>query len=57
MWRATLAQRKIGERESLTELAHLIIEAVVQAFPKRDDDARQYLATTYFIHSLLCEGQ
>ena len=57
VWRAALAQRKRGERESLTELAHSIMEAVVKAYPKRDDEARQDLATTYFINALLDEGQ
>ena len=57
VWRATLSQRKRGERESLTELAHSIMEAVVKAYPKRDDEARQDLATTYFINALLDEGQ
>ena len=57
VWRATLAQRRRGERESLTELAHSIMEAVVKAYPKRDDEARQDLATTYFINALLDEGQ
>ena len=57
VWRATLAQRKRGERESLTELVHSIMEAVIKAYLKRDDDARQYLATTYFINALLDEGQ
>ena len=57
VWRATLSQRKRGERESLTELAHSIMEAVVRAYPKRDDEARQDLATTCFINALLDEGQ
>ena len=57
VWRATLSQRKRGERESLTELAHSIMEAVAKAYPKRDDEARQDLATTYFINALLDEGQ
>ena len=57
VWRATLTQRKRGERESLTELAHSIMEAVVKAYPKRDEDTRQDLATTYFINALLDEGQ
>ena len=57
VWRATLSQRKRGERESLTELAHSIMEAVVKAYPKRDDEARQDLATTYFINALVDEGQ
>ena len=33
------------------------MEAVVKAYPKRNDEARQDLATTYFINALLDEGQ
>ena len=54
VWRATLTQRKGGERESLTELAHLIMEAF---YPERDEDTKQDLATTYFVNALLDEGQ
>ena len=52
-----MAQRKRGERESLNKLVHSIMEAVVKAYPKRDDEARQDLAKTYFVNALLDESQ
>ena len=33
------------------------MEAIVKAPPKRDDETRQDIATTYFMNALLDEGQ
>jgi hypothetical protein len=57
LWRTTLEARKRGEKESLHELMHNILEMAMKAFPSADMGFRKILAGNYFVNALTDERQ
>ena len=48
--------KKRGEHKLLPVLVHSLVKTVVKAYPTRDDEARQDLATIYFVNARLDES-
>ena len=57
LWRQSLENRKRGEKETLAELSHNILEMASKAYPALELEIRKALAVTPFIRALQDEEQ
>ena len=57
LWRQSLKNRKRGEKETLAELSHYILEMASKAYPALELEIRKALAVAPFIRALQNEEQ